>query len=601
MKGTVVATWLQSLRSMYGDEIIDASMEKTGWSASRVISPLEDLHDSDIRVLFDNISKLKGKSTSEVWRELGKQNINSFHQWFPSYFERASLKDFIKTMDDVHAQITKMIKGAIPPRIICTETGPASMQIRYVSKRGMFDYFLGLLEGAAEFFHEKLNVREISRGQEGDGQQLTVELVFEKNPVKTREFTINRIMALGFIRDVSVKIGLFSGIISAPVFLLSGTGWIRTIAFTIMVMLVSGIMARISLYPLGALREELNKLKTLDFTSLLHLKTGDDIELLSQEIMSLQEVMQKDFLFLKGGNDDLYNFSRTFGEIAQNMKEVSDVISTIVTDVANGAIYQAEETEKSVGVISSNMDSLNKIAEEEMESRDHLETAVNSIRESSTETQKVTQMLNSVKNGFAHVNESGEELSRRVTNIMDIVTTVEQIADQTNLLSLNAAIESARAGEMGRGFAVVADEIRKLAENSKKSVQTINENLKVFIEDVRQLIGQVNAQFLSLEESNKTLEKVAGENMSATERISTVAASIARLVKEMSEQTRQLSSVIENVHSLAAIAEENSASSEEMSANVIEYSNKIKDFSQHIEELEKLSENLRGELKKYKI
>ena len=297
----------------------------------------------------------------------------------------------------------------------------------------------------------------------------------------------------------------------------------------------------------------------------------------------------------------MYSFTKTFSEIAANMKAVSDGISMVVQDVAYGAVHQAEETEKSVDIIGENMKTLNKIAEEELKSSNQLESAVSNIKISAAETQKVAKMILSVKDNFSHVNSLGVELSKRVSDIMNIVTAVESIADQTNLLSLNAAIESARAGEAGRGFAVVANEIRSLADDSKSSVKIINENLQLFTGDVNKLINQINAQFKQLEESNQTLEKVASDNSSATDQIGVVASSIVQLVGEMSTQTHQLSMVFENIHSLAAIAQENSASSQEMSANVIEYSNKIKELTTYIEELEKLSQNFKSELGKYKI
>ncbi|MEA4847988.1 MAG: heme NO-binding domain-containing protein [Clostridiaceae bacterium] len=601
MKGTVVSTWINSLRELYGQDTVNSALRKIGWPENRIISPLEEIEDREPNQLVTEISKLIGKKEADIWRAVGRSNIESFSKWFPSYFERSSLKSFLMMMDDVHAQLTKMIKGAMPPRLLAADTGEKELEIKYLSKRGMFDYFLGLLEGSAEFFNEKIEVAELERGTENDLKMLRVKIRLEKGFRSTKNFSASRLLALGFIKKLPLKISLIPSILTAIVayiltynYIYSGIIFVSGLVFTV-------IAASIVVSPLSEIKNDLESLNKLDFSSFKTIRTGDAIEALANEVSTVKERIQKDFLFLKGGNDDMYSFTRTFSEIASNMKTVSDGISDVVQDVANGAVHQAEETEKSVDIIGTNMNTLNKIADEELLSSEQLKAAVSNIKQSAKETQDVAGMILGVKEDFSQVNRQGEELAKRISDIMNIVTTVESIADQTNLLSLNAAIESARAGEMGKGFAVVAGAIRGLAEDSKTSVKTINENLDIFTSEVNKLVSQINAEFKNLEDSNKTLERVAKDNNEATEQISIVAGNIVRLVEEMSAQTQQLSNVFENVHTLAAIAQENSAASEEMSANVIEYSNRIKELTTYIEELEKLSHNFRAELGKYKI
>lgn len=601
MKGTVVSTWINSLKEIYGPDTVNSALKKIGWSENKIISPMEEIEDSEPKQLISEVGKLAGKTDSEVWRAVGRSNIRSFSKWFPSYFERSSLKSFLMMMDDVHAQLTKMIKGAKPPRLLATDTGEKELEIKYLSKRGMFDYFLGLLEGSAEFFNEKIDITELERGTENNLSMLKVRVKLEKGFRNTKKYTYSRILALGFIKKLPLKIALIPAVLTAIISYFMTSNIIAIGVIGLAALILTAGTAAITLSPLKALKQELNALNNLDFASFSTIKTGDELEGLVGEVNLIKETMQKDFLFLKGGNDDMYSFTKAFAGIAENMKTVSDGISDIVQDVANGAVHQAEETEKSVDIIGTNMDTLNRIADEELKSSEQLKSAVSNIKQSATETQNVAGMLLGVKENFSHVNAQGEELAKRVSDIMNIVTTVESIADQTNLLSLNAAIESARAGEMGRGFAVVAGEIRGLAENSKSSVKTINENLQLFTDEVNKLVSQINAEFRQLELSNRTLEKVAKDNNEATGQISVVAGNIVRLVEEMSAQTQQLSMVFENVHMLAAIAQENSASSQEMSANVIEYSNKIKELTSYIEELEKLSQNFKTELSKYKI
>jgi len=154
---------------------------------------------------------------------------------------------------------------------------------------------------------------------------------------------------------------------------------------------------------------------------------------------------------------------------------------------------------------------------------------------------------------------------------------------------------------MGRGFAVVAEEIRKLAEDSRSAVNTINSNLNQFTHEVNNMVQKVGDQYTLLETNNQTLEQVADKNRMTTVKISEVADGIVELSERLSVETKSISNIFENMHALAAIAEENAASSQEMSATVQEFTEELGNFSNYIGELEKLSVNLKSELHNYKL
>lgn len=603
MKGTVVTNWLKSMETLYGKEIVSEALKKNSWAEDRIINPKEDVEDASIMAVVSSAAKLVGKPVEQVWREIGRSNIVSFSKWFPSFFERASLKGFLMMMDHVHQQLTKMIPGAKPPRMIAKEISPSEIEIRYSSRRGMFDYFLGLLEGSATFFNEKLTYGEIERGSDGNDKFLRVKIKFEKQDRAAKKFVLSQVLSLGFLRTISLKTSVLPAVLStvAVYFLFPGQSILKYGISCLAVFVLTFVAARITQQPVRFIENEIKKLTELEFSEKVVFKSWDETERLADIINTLKETITKDFLFLKGGSDDMYSFTTSFSEIAAKMEFVSDGISSLVYEVANGAVHQAEETEKSVYTLNTNIEKINKITSEQTTGKTNLEGAVNELESSFEQTEKVAEMLVNVKNNFAQVNEEGVRLSEQVNEILNIVTTVSNVADQTNLLALNAAIEAARAGEAGRGFAVVSDEIRKLAENSKSAVNVINNSLVVFTGKVSGLVEQINNQFSQLEESNKTLENVLNGNRKSTKQIVVVANLIANLVQQLSSETDRLSSINENMHSLAAIAEENSASSEEMSANVSEYSEKIKELIMNIHALEELLEMYKNELRKYRM
>ncbi len=604
MKGTVVSTWIKSLEKLYGKEIVDRAVAKAGWETDRVITPLEDVPDQEPMAIIREVASAVGLSTEKVWREIGKSNIETFRTWFPSYFERFSLKSFLMMMDDVHSQLTKMIKGANPPRLIAREIGEKTIEILYESKRGMFDYFLGLLEGSAAFFQEQIETEILEKGMHQDGRHfMRIKIRLEKDTRTTIQYPLSRILSFGIIRNLPFKITVSVTILSAMLlFILFGRDQaIRVLLSTGFIFGTTLLFSRIVLAPFQKIQDQLSKLSDMDFEGNLSIRTGDHLEDYMADLNVIKEKMKKDFLFLKGGTDDMHNFTMKFSQVAQDMKEVSQGISDLVQEVASGAVHQAEETEKSVYVLNENIDNLNRLAEEEVLSQKQLENAVADIRKSFGQIQTIASTLLEIKDDFSRVNQQGEDLSKRAHGIMEIVTTVAQISDQTNLLALNAAIEAARAGEMGKGFTVVAQEIRNLAEDSKNAVSTIHEGLLSFIADVTKMIEQVANQFQRLENSNKTLGTVAKDNEKATTEITDVAKKIIELVDALSFEAQKISDVFQNIHSLAAIAEENSAASQEMSANVIQYSSRISDLIDYIQQLDSLTGNLKLELKKYRI
>jgi len=602
MKGSVVSIWLGTIENVWGKDVKIQAMSSVGWAADRMISPLDDIDDPTIFSVMGNVGSQVGISTEQVWRILGKNNVLSFSKWFPSFFERSNLKAFLMMMDTVHAQLTKMIKGAQPPRMIPEEIDNTTFTITYQSSRGLFDYLKGLLEGAAEYFNEKMEYEVLDQSKLSDGRhQMILKIKVEKGTKVYKTYKVSRLLSFGFINYIPLKIAIPPAI-AATLVAGFGTGnWIIGGISGAITLGITIATARTVWSPTLAALDELEQMKKLRFDNDTIITTGDKYEELFKQINRVKDALRADFIFFKGGVDDIHNFNGKFKDVAGNMTEVSDIISTNVQEVAEGAIHQATETEKSVGILSGNIETLNSLSEEEIERKDSLESAVSNIETSFKELQAVALNLNDIREKFAGVNDLGQDLSEKVQDIINIVSTVESIAEQTNLLALNASIEAARAGEHGRGFAVVAEEVRKLAEDSKDAVSTINANLNLFTEEVNLMVKEVADQFIALEEGNKKLHTVAENNREATDQISDVAEGIIELSLRLQSETQKVGEVFENMHTLAAIAEENSASSQEMSANVQQFTQQLHDFTEYINELEKLSVNLKSELKKYHL
>jgi len=209
--------------------------------------------------------------------------------------------------------------------------------------------------------------------------------------------------------------------------------------------------------------------------------------------------------------------------------------------------------------------------------------------------------IGEVQQAIETLAESVELLGRRSEQIGGIVDVITNIADQTNLLSLNAAIEAARAGESGRGFSVVAEEVRKLAEGSGQAAERIGVLIKEVQAETAKAVRYMEIGTREVEMGTEVVGR-SGEALRAlTDAVGRTSVLSDHIARSMALQAERTGNVDRAMHEIAAVVEENAASAEETAAAAEEQTACMQEITASAQDLADMAQALEDSVHKFKV
>ena len=301
------------------------------------------------------------------------------------------------------------------------------------------------------------------------------------------------------------------------------------------------------------IRQSLNQIQdmvrrvesNLDFTVRVDVRKQDEI---GQTTLALNRLLDK----LQGN-------LKTIAESAKSVASASNLMSTTSTEVATASHQQSSSASDMAATVEEMTVSINHVGERALEanrlSSESGELAVKGeqvIGETVADIQAIADTVNAAANLIRGLEQHSQEIS-------NVVSVIKEVADQTNLLALNAAIEAARAGEQGRGFAVVADEVRKLAERTSSSTQEIANTIVTMrnsagdaVASIETVVEKVNQGVITAQEANNAIRQIGESSRAAV-------AMVEEITSAIREQGSATNNIAIQVEKIAQMSEESSA------------------------------------------
>ncbi|ADU32118.1 methyl-accepting chemotaxis protein [Evansella cellulosilytica] len=347
-----------------------------------------------------------------------------------------------------------------------------------------------------------------------------------------------------------------------------------------------------------------NKIADGDFTEDIdgrYLKRKDEIGEITRSFDIMKRNLSGMIRNVTSSAEQASAASEELATSATETSESSNQISVTINEIADGASKQSEYTKTILEMMQNTVEDVNKGEEASLKVLDIAKKSSESAHQGDIIAQESVKQLEEVNDQVQETANAVKSLGHRSEEIGDIITVISELAEQTNLLALNAAIEAARAGEHGKGFAVVADEVRKLAEQSAHSATQIRTLIEGIQSETNQIVLKMEENLSSVQSQMNVISKVGTSLKDIV--------SYTKGTEDMSNDTKEVlanvlynsQKVLASIEEISAIIEQSAASSEEVAASSEQQSATVEEITASAATLAKMAEELTEEVSKFKL
>lgn len=265
-------------------------------------------------------------------------------------------------------------------------------------------------------------------------------------------------------------------------------------------------------------------------------------------------------------------------DITGQVNSAAGVIASQIEDAAKGATLQSDRITETASAMEEMNSTTLEVARNAVEAAENATAASQNAHEGQNEGHKLVESIESMNKHAGNLGVFMSDLGKQTDSVGNVINVIQDIADQTNLLALNAAIEAARAGEAGRGFAVVADEVRKLAEKTMTATDEVGIAIKAIQDGAQRSIEGVKLANEAVEQSTEiahisgqTLEKIVEIVNGTSDQVQ----SIATAAEQQSATSEEINQAVDAINSIAVQTVEGMNSANEASSELVRMSNEL--------------------------
>ncbi len=332
-----------------------------------------------------------------------------------------------------------------------------------------------------------------------------------------------------------------------------------------------------------------------------NLQRKDEIGNICRAINMLKEDLKGMIAGVKEQSRELNDDSVALGNKTQESSDYIMQVERAVEEIAQGAGNQAQETQSA----TENIIVMGNMIEETANEIDLLNANAKQIKElgqiAAETLQNLQQINQKTKESIDVIYEQTNTTNTSAQKIKEATALITDIAEETNLLSLNASIEAARAGEQGRGFAVVASQIQKLAEQSNESARQIEQIITLLLGDSEKAVETMEEVKEIMESQSENMRKTDEEVKQVLGQVDASIEAIGRVAEKTTKINEARVNVTDTVQNLTAVAQENAASTQESAASVNQVSDIIHEIANNAKELKDIAEQMDKSMDRFEI